>query len=58
MKPSPSLSTDSDADGFGDACDPGYHDDGAVGIPDFNVFRSHFGRAPGPSGLAWAGTVR
>ncbi|MDJ0853450.1 MAG: hypothetical protein QNK04_34220 [Myxococcota bacterium] len=52
------MSTDSDADGFGDACDPGYHDDGAVGIPDFNVFRSHFGRAPGPSGLAWAGTVR
>ena len=35
---------DANADGFGDACDPDYNDDGAVGIPDFNVIRSQFGK--------------
>ena len=34
---------DADRDGFGDACDPDYNNDGAVGIPDFNVLRSQFG---------------
>ena len=81
---------DADRDGYGDSCDPDYNNDGAVGIPDFNVFRSqfgltdedpgfnplvdhngdgaigipdfnvfrrYFGQAPGPSGLACAGTV-
>ncbi len=34
---------DADRDGFGDRCDPDYNNDGAVGIPDFNVFRAQFG---------------
>nr|MDJ0865759.1 thrombospondin type 3 repeat-containing protein [Myxococcota bacterium] len=34
---------DTDSDGFGNACDPDYNNDGAVGIPDFNVFRGQFG---------------
>ena len=34
---------DSDRDGYGDACDPDYNNDGAVGIPDFNVLRGQFG---------------
>ncbi len=34
------------------------HDgDGGIGIPDFNLFRSFFGQAPGPSALPCAGTV-
>ncbi|MDJ0866550.1 MAG: DUF5011 domain-containing protein, partial [Myxococcota bacterium] len=35
---------DTDADGFGSACDPDYNNDGAVGIPDFSYFRERFGR--------------
>ncbi len=35
--------TDTDQDGYGNACDPDYNNDGAVGIPDVNVFRSQFG---------------
>ena len=35
---------DTDRDGFGNACDPDYNGDGAVGIPDFNRFRAQFGR--------------
>ncbi len=31
--------------------------DGAIGIPDFGVFRAGFGAEPGPSGLACAGAV-
>ena len=34
---------DTDGDGFGNACDPDYNNDGAVGIPDFNAFRARFG---------------
>ncbi len=34
---------DADTDGYGTACDPDYNNDGAVGIPDFNVFRPQFG---------------
>ncbi|MDJ0864963.1 MAG: S8 family serine peptidase [Myxococcota bacterium] len=35
---------DADRDGYGDVCDPDYDNDGAVGIPDFNVLRAQFGR--------------
>ncbi|MDJ0864785.1 MAG: thrombospondin type 3 repeat-containing protein [Myxococcota bacterium] len=34
---------DTARDGYGDACDPDYNNDGAVGIPDFNVLRGQFG---------------
>ncbi|MDJ0869792.1 MAG: thrombospondin type 3 repeat-containing protein [Myxococcota bacterium] len=34
---------DTDRDGYGDACDPDYNQDGAVGIPDFARFRRGFG---------------
>ncbi|MDJ0866281.1 MAG: hypothetical protein QNK03_09255, partial [Myxococcota bacterium] len=34
---------DADRDGYGDACDPDYNDDGSVGISDFNRFRPQFG---------------
>ncbi len=43
---------DSDFDGYGDACDPDYNNDGAVGIPDFNVIRSQFGRTNADPGFA------
>ncbi len=48
---------DTNADGFGNICDPDYNDDLAVGIPDFSVLRSFFGGPPGPSGLDCAGTI-
>ncbi len=35
--------TDTDLDGYGNRCDPDFNDDGRVGIPDFNLFRSQFG---------------
>ncbi|MDJ0869857.1 MAG: hypothetical protein QNK03_27435 [Myxococcota bacterium] len=38
---------DTDSDGFGNACDPDYNDDGLVGIPDFNVLRGQFGKDDG-----------
>lgn len=31
--------------------------DGLIGAPDFNAFKPTFGGAPGPSGLACAGTA-
>ncbi|MDJ0867077.1 MAG: thrombospondin type 3 repeat-containing protein [Myxococcota bacterium] len=34
---------DTDSDGYGNACDPDYNNDRAVGIPDFNVVRAQFG---------------
>jgi len=75
---------DADMDGFGDACDPDYdnngivdeddlaaltaayggddagfdHDgSGSVGLGDYQVASQALGGAPGPSGLACAGTV-
>ncbi len=36
---------DSDADGFGNACDADYNDDGLVGTADFLAFRPSFGRS-------------
>ncbi|MDJ0865714.1 MAG: thrombospondin type 3 repeat-containing protein [Myxococcota bacterium] len=35
--------SDADQDGYGDACDPDYDQDGAVGIRDFARFRAGFG---------------
>ncbi len=31
-------------DQYGNVCDPDYNDDGAVGIPDFNLLRTQFGK--------------
>ncbi len=42
--------TDSDQDGYGNVCDPDLNNDGAVGILDFNTFRSLFGVGCGDSG--------
>ena len=38
---------DSDQDGHGNICDPDLNNDGAVGIPDFNLFRAAFGSVCG-----------
>ena len=38
---------DSNGDGHGNLCDPDLNDDGLVGIPDFNLFRSAFGSVCG-----------
>src|SRR5215472_11016007 len=35
---------DSNGNGYGDACDADYDNDGVVGISDFNLFRSQFGK--------------
>ena len=35
---------DSNGNGIGDACDADYNNDGVVGLPDFNLFRSQFGK--------------
>ena len=48
---------DSDADGFGNACDPDYDDSGMITTGDLMPLRSHFGKAPGPSALACADTI-
>jgi hypothetical protein len=36
---------DSDFDGFGDACDHDYNNDGAVGVPDFGMLGENYGHA-------------
>ncbi len=38
---------DTNRDGYGNACDPDYNDDGGVGVPDFNVLRAQFGKDEG-----------
>lgn len=38
---------DTDSDGYGNVCDPDYNGDGRVGIPDFNLIRSQFGKRSG-----------
>ena len=35
---------DSNGNGYGDACDADYDNDGVVGLSDFNLFRSQFGK--------------
>jgi len=35
---------DTNVDGFGNLCDPDYNNDLVVGIPDFNILRSQFGK--------------
>jgi hypothetical protein len=41
---------DSDGDFCGDFCDSDYNNDGAAGIPDFNLFRLAFATHPGDPG--------
>ena len=46
---SASNQVDSDGDGFGNACDPDYDNNGLVSTADFTVFRdAFFGLAPNP----------
>jgi hypothetical protein len=35
---------DTDGDGYGNACDGDFDNDGLVGVPDFNTFRTGFGQ--------------
>jgi hypothetical protein len=35
--------TDSDNDGYGNACDGDFDQDGVAGIPDFGIFKASFG---------------
>lgn len=42
--------TDTDDDGYGNACDPDYTNDGVVGAPDFAVLLGTFGKAEGAVG--------
>ena len=44
---------DTNTDGYGNLCDGDVNDDGAVGAPDFNIFRAEFGSSV-PPGLAEA----
>ncbi|MDJ0853152.1 MAG: thrombospondin type 3 repeat-containing protein [Myxococcota bacterium] len=39
----PTDQWDADEDGYGDVCDADYNNDGAVGIPDFAIYRAQFG---------------
>ena len=41
---------DTNADGFGNACDADYNDDGIVGILDFSTFRKAYGSTAGSPG--------
>jgi hypothetical protein len=41
------LQVDSNLDGYGNACDPDYTNDGSVGTPDFLIFRETFGAQAG-----------
>ena len=40
---------DGDLDGYGNACDADYNDDGLAGIQDFNAFRAAFGQSVPPA---------
>ena len=39
------LDCDDDTDGYGNACDADYNDDGVTGVPDFGTFTANFGAA-------------
>lgn len=41
---------DSDLDGFGNACDGDYNNDGSVGAPDFGLFRAAYMTSTGQAG--------
>jgi len=41
---------DSDQDGYGNACDADYNDDGLVGVLDFSAFRKAYGSTAGSPG--------
>ncbi|MBW2274359.1 MAG: hypothetical protein JRG96_13890 [Deltaproteobacteria bacterium] len=41
---------DSNSDGYGNLCDPDLNNDGVVGVPDLNDFRSAFGSTTGGAG--------
>jgi hypothetical protein len=43
---------DSDANGFGNACDADHDGDGVVGSPDFSILRLAFGSTPESEGWA------
>jgi len=42
---------DSDQDGYGNACDADFNQDGIVGAPDFTSFAAAFGKAEGDAGF-------
>ena len=44
--------TDSNGDGYGNACDPDYNNDGTVGGADLGILKSLFLSPPGPSACA------
>jgi hypothetical protein len=41
---------DLDHDGCGDLCDADFNQDGAVGVPDFGIFKASFGKSSGTPG--------
>jgi hypothetical protein len=53
----PNNQCDTDADGYGNACDPDVNNDGAVGTPDYGPVTANFGGSPGSSDLDCAGTI-
>ena len=51
------LQQDANLDGFGNICDADINNSGTVTTADFGLLRARLGTAPGPSGLACAGTI-
>jgi hypothetical protein len=51
------LQQDANLDGFGNICDADMNSSGTVTTADFGLLRARLGTAPGPSGLACAGTI-
>ena len=45
----PADQRDTDADGYGNVCDPDLDNDGQVNFLDLGTMRTLFGQAPGPS---------
>ena len=48
---------DADGDGYGNICDADLNNSGTETSADFGLLRSRLNTAPGPSGLACAGTI-